>query len=113
MSSLWCFVCALSRVFPQIIQRAAQSFVAAETRYGSLVDLPGHSGMAEAHWICWALCVFDYKTALCSAPPIVAKSANFKWHLALRCVALRCSDLVWAVMAVLQLDLSAKVLWQI
>lgn len=112
MSSL-CFgaLCVRSLVFfPQIIQRAAQSFVAAVTRYGSLVDLPGHSGVAEGHWICWDLCVFDYKTALCSAPPIAAKSANFKWHLTVRCVALRCSDLVWAV---LQLDLSAKVLWQI
>lgn len=86
-------VCAFSLVFfPQIIQRAAQSFVAAVTRYGSLVDLPGPSRVAEE--VCWALCVFDYKTALCSAPPIGAKSANFKWHLALRCVTLCCSDLV-------------------
>lgn len=70
-------VCAFSLVFfPQIIQRAAQSFVAAVTRYGSLVDLPGPSRVAEE--VCWALCVFDYKTALCSAPPIGAESANFK-----------------------------------
>lgn len=88
-------VCAFSLVFfPQIIQRAAQSFVAAVTRYGSLVDLPGPSRVAEE--VCWALCVFDYKTALCSAPPIGAKSANFKWHLALRCVALRCVALIWS-----------------
>lgn len=88
-------VCALSLVFfPQIIQRAAQSFVAAVTRYGSLVDLPGPSRVAEE--VCWALCVFDYKTALCSAPPIGAKSANFKWHLALRCAAVRCVALIWS-----------------
>lgn len=99
MPSLWRFVCALSLslvFFPQIIQRAAQSFVAAVTRYGSLVDLPGPSRVAaEGDWVCVGLCAYLITKRPYAVPRPLALNrpiSNGTW----RCAALRCVALIWS-----------------
>lgn len=91
-------VCALSLVFfPQIIQRAAQSFVAAVTRYGSLVDLPGPSRVAEGDWVCVGLCAYLITKRPYAVPRPLALNrpiSNGTW----RCAALRCVALIWSAL---------------
>lgn len=97
MPSLRRFVCALSlsRVFPPNNTKGSPKFCRCSNTIRLISGFAGpQQGGRGGLSLCWALCVFDYKTTLCSAHPIGAKSANFKWHLALRCVALCCSDLV-------------------
>lgn len=106
---LWCFVCALSRVFPPNNTKGSSKFC----RCSNTIRLiSGFAGSQRGGWGALDLLGFvriwlqKRPYAVPRPLPLNRPISNGTW----RCAALRCSDLVWAV---LQLDLSAKVLWQI